>query len=79
MLYLRIFVRKLRRKIEADPTQPHIIAHRAFCSPSLASATGWSRPIRRLPHQVQKSLRNTTTSGIRGPNNGRQPQSRLKT
>jgi two-component system, OmpR family, KDP operon response regulator KdpE len=23
--YLRIFVRKLRRKIEADPTQPHIL------------------------------------------------------
>jgi two-component system KDP operon response regulator KdpE len=23
--YLRIFVRKLRRKIESDPTQPHIL------------------------------------------------------
>ncbi len=33
--YLRIFVRKLRRKIEADPTQP------ASCSPSSASVTAW--------------------------------------
>ena len=33
--YLRIFVRKLRRKIEADPTQPHILLT------ELASAIGW--------------------------------------
>ena len=38
--YLRIFVRKLRRKIEADPTQPHILLTELGVGYRLVSADG---------------------------------------
>jgi len=48
--YLRIFVRKLRRKIEADPTQPHIlltelgVGYRLVSADSLAPASATAAP-----------------------------------
>ena len=40
--YLRIFVRKLRRKIEADPTQPRILLTELGVGYRLVSADGSS-------------------------------------
>jgi two-component system KDP operon response regulator KdpE len=43
--YLRIFVRKLRRKIEADPTQPHILLTELGVGYRLVSAETPQRPV----------------------------------
>jgi two-component system, OmpR family, KDP operon response regulator KdpE len=48
--YLRIFVRKLRRKIEADPTQPHIlltelgVGYRLVSADTVAPASATAAP-----------------------------------
>ena len=42
--YLRIFVRKLRRKIETDPTQPHILLTELGVGYRLVSADAPASP-----------------------------------
>jgi len=43
--YLRIFVRKLRQKIEQDPTQPQILLTELGVGYRLANPDGSSRPV----------------------------------
>ncbi len=53
--YLRIFVRKLRRKIETDPTQPHILLTELGVGYRLVSADAPASP--GTPAEVTESAR----------------------